>query len=184
MRSRIGLTLVELVVVLLVLAALSGLLVPLFAGTLQHANEVATQQSLVRVGDALRQYWSDTKHVPLDGIASVATDADRLHIDWLFTNPVTGDGTWDFSPATRIGWRGPYIVGSTGDMLVSGSPFLIDAWNHRIEIQDVDPTAALRDVRIVSGGSDGTIKTPASTATDSLTAADVGDDIYVALYLR
>lgn len=184
MRSTTGLTLVELVVVLSVLAALSGLLIPLFTGTLQDANEVSTERSLVQIRDAAMQYWLDTKHITLDGVTTVATEANRFDIDWLFASPVTGDTTWGFSANTRIGWRGPYISGSTGDIAVSSSPFLIDAWNNEIRIQDVDSTAALRDLRIVSGGPDGVIAIPASTATSALTSADVGDDIYVSLYVR
>lgn len=184
MRSRTGLTLIELVVVLLVLAAVSGLLVPLFAGTIQNANTVATERSLAKIRDATRLYWRDTKHVALDGMTSVATEANRFHVDWLFFNPVTGDSTWDFSVNTSIGWRGPYLAGSTGDMVAAGSPFMIDAWNNAIEIHDVDPLASLRDVRIVSGGPDGTISIPVATATSALTAADVGDDVYVHLSLR
>lgn len=184
MRSRTGLTLIELVVVLSILAALSGVVVPLFTGTIHDAHEVATERTLVQVRDAMRQYWSDTKHVALDGTGTVATEANRLHTDWLFSNPVTGDSTQGFSANTRIGWRGPYLAGSTGSLAVSASPYLVDAWNHRIEIQDVDATLPVRDVRIVSGGPNGTIETPAATATTSLTPTAVGDDIYVSVYLR
>lgn len=184
MRSRTGLTLIELVVVLSVLAAISGLLAPLFTGTVQSANEVATERSLVQIRDALLDYWRDTKHISLDGVTTVASEANRFDTDWLFANPVTGDSTWDFSPNTLIGWRGPYLSGSTGDVIASGSPFLIDAWNREIKIQDVDPSASLRDVRIISGGPDGVISTAASTATSALTSADVGDDIYVAISVR
>jgi type II secretory pathway pseudopilin PulG len=174
----------ELVVVLAVLAAVSGLLIPLFTSNIHNANEVATERSLNMVRDALVDYWLDIKHVTLDGISTVATDADRLNIDWLFANPVTGDSTFDFNFNTLIGWRGPYVSESTGDLIVSGSPFLIDAWNNEITIQDVDPSSSLRDVRIVSGGPDGMITIPVATATSALTATDVGDDIYVALQLR
>jgi len=184
MHSRTALTLMELVVVLAVLAAVSGLLAPLFTGTIQNANEVATKQSLIQIRDALSDYWRDTKYVPLDGITTLATEANRLNIDWLFVNPVSGDSAVDFVPATQIGWRGPYLIGSTGDLSVANSPFMIDAWNQEIEIQDVDPNASLRDVRIVSGGPNRVIAIPTAAATDALTTADRGDDIYVPLTLR
>jgi len=174
----------ELVVVLAVLAAVSGLLAPLFTGTIQNANEVATKQSLIQIRDALCDFWNDTKHIPLDGITTVATEANRLSIDWLFANPVTGDSTVDFVPGTQIGWRGPYLIGSTGDLSVSSSPYMIDAWNQEIEIQDVDPNASLRVVRIVSAGPNRMIGIQAATATIALTTADIGDDIYVSLTLR
>jgi len=182
--SRDGMTLMELVVVLAVLAGLSGLLVPLLAGTIQTANDVSTERSLVNAQEALMDYWRDTKHITLDGITSVATESNRLSIEWLFENPVTGDATHDFSSQTQIGWRGPYLAGSTGDAVAAGYPLLIDAWNHEIVIQDVDPTASFRDVRIVSAGPDGVLTIGAATATAALTAAEVGDDVYVALSLR
>ena len=126
----------------------------------------------------------DVKHVSLDGVTTVATDADRLNTDWMFANPVTGDSTFDFDVNTSIGWRGPYLSKSVGSLVVSGSSVVIDAWKNELTIQDVDPLSSLRDVRIVSGGPDGTITIPVATATDSLTATEVGDDIYVALELR
>lgn len=184
MYTRPAHTLIELVVVLALLVAVSGVLVPLFSGTIHNAHHVATEQSLRQVRDALIHYWLDTKHVALDGVTTVATNADRLNVDWLFANPVTGDDTFDFDLNTLIGWRGPYLAESTGNLLLSGSPFLIDAWNNEIEIQDVDPLLSARDVRIVSGGPDGTITIPSATATTALTDTEIGDDIYVALQLR
>jgi type II secretory pathway pseudopilin PulG len=184
MHSRNALTLMELVVVLAVLAAVSGLLAPLFSGTMQNANEVVTKRSLQEIGDALSDFWRDTKHVPLDGITTFANEADRLSVDWLFANPVTGESTWGFSPSTTIGWRGPYIAGSTGNVAAASSPSLIDAWNQEIKIHDVDSTASLRDVRVVSGGPNRVIDIPPTKPTGALTTTDIGDDIYVTLTLR
>jgi len=181
---RSGLTLIELIVVLLVVAGLSGLLVPLFAGTIQNAQQVATRASLIQIRDALSEYWRDTKHVPLDGVTTVATESDRFDITWLMTNPVTGDTSVDFAASTRIGWRGPYLNASTGDAVAYGSPLMIDAWNQPIVVQDVDPTASLRDVRVVSGGPNGVVDVPGATATASLSVADIGDDLYVTLSVR
>ena len=182
MRSRNGLTLIELVVVLSILAAVSSLMVPLFTGTMQDAVDTATRRTLLIARDAMCRYWADTKHVPLDGVTTVATEADRLQIRWLLLNPVTGDTTQDFLPNTRIGWRGPYVASATGGS--AASPALVDAWNRAVVVQDVAPAAQPRDVRIVSGGPDGAVDIPAATATSALTAADVGDDVYVAFSLR
>ena len=182
MRSRNGFTLVELVVVLSILAAVSSLMVPLFTGTVQDAATTATRRTLIAARDAMCRYWADTKHVPLDGVTTTAAEADRLQIRWLLLNPATGDTSQDFSPNTRIGWRGPYIANATGGS--AASPALVDAWNKAVVAQDVAPAVSPRDVRIVSGGPDGVIDIPAATATSALTAADVGDDVYVAFSLR
>jgi type II secretory pathway pseudopilin PulG len=184
MRARTAVSLIELIVVLSILAAFSCLLIPCFSGTIEDANEVATKKSLVEIRDALIAYWLDIKHVTLDGMTTVAANSDRLHIDWLFANPVTGDQAFDFDFNSLIGWRGPYLAESTGSLIVAGSPFVIDAWNNEIKIHDVDPSASQRDVRIVSGGPDGTITIPTATATSALTTNEIGDDIYVALQLR
>lgn len=181
---RNALTLIELIVVLTILAALSGIMLPLFAGTIQNANAVATDRTLTVIRTALTDYWRDTKWIPLDGILTVADESNRLHIDWLYNNPISGDNVPNFDPNTALGWNGPYLSGSTGTPHSPGYPTLIDAWNQVIVIQDVNPALSLRDVRIVSGGPNKVIDIPAATATSALTATDIGDDQYVALTLQ
>jgi hypothetical protein len=122
--------------------------------------------------------------IPLDGIATTADESNRLHIDWLYNNPVSGDTVPSFDRNTLLGWNGPYLSGSTGTPHSPGFPTLIDAWNEVIVVQDVNPTVPLRDVRVVSGGPNKVIDIPAATATSALTDADIGDDLYVALTLQ
>lgn len=182
--KRLGLTLVELVVVLAVIAALAGVLTPVYTGVVADANERATTASLYRIGESTARYWSDAKLVPLDGISTTAIESERFEMQWLFFNPVSNDRVQDFDPYTKIGWRGPYLLASTGDPDISLTPFMVDAWNNTIVMQDVDSTATVRDVRIVSAGPDGVVDIPSSTATVDLTINDIGDDIYVALSLH
>ncbi len=181
---RKALTLIELIVVLTIIAALSGILVPLFAGTIQSANHVATERTLIGIREGLAEYWRDTKLISLDGIITVADESNRLHIDWLYNNPVTGDNTQDFDKNSLVGWRGPYLSNATGDPQSPNYPYLVDAWNQLVEIQDISPGSSLRDVRIVSGGPNKVIDIPLAVATGSLTETDIGDDIYVALTLQ
>ncbi len=183
-HHRHAMTLLELVVVLAVLVATSSVLVPLFSGTLQSAQEDSTRRTLLVARAALLDYWSDTRLIAMDGIITAATENDRLDLIWLFRNPVSNDGTIDFAPPTRIGWRGPYVASSTGDLIAAGYPHLIDAWNQELAVQDVNPATAPRDVRIVSGGPNGIVEIPSATATAALTPTDMGDDIYVALRLH
>ena len=184
MATRKALTLVELVIVLCILAALSSLVVPLCSDNVASAAETVTRASLTEVRDAMLKYWQDTKHVTLNGITSYAVETSRFDIAWLFDNPVTNDRTVQFDANTRIGWNGPYMAGTTADVVAWGGFTLLDGWNREIQVQYVDPTAELKDVRLVSAGPNGVIDMPAGTATTALTAANVGDDIYVALALR
>lgn len=184
MVPRYAFTLVEMIVVLMILAALSSVVAPLLSQSVHDANRISTQTSLTAVRDALVKYWSDTKHLPMDGITTSATESNRLDIDWLFRNPTSGDQVQDFDPNTKIGWRGRYLNHSTGDEIAAGKWLIVDAWNTELVVQDVAPSSTPRDVRIVSAGSNGVVDTPGATATDLLTVADTGDDLYVVLSLR
>ncbi len=184
MQTRTGMTLAELVIALAILCGLSSIVVPMLSQTMHSAREDATLSTLHATQRSVAQYWSDTKLVVLDGLVTVADESNRFHIDWLFHNPVSDDTTIDFDPITKIGWHGPYVVGSTADVVLAGNSALIDGWANLIELQDINPSASLRDVRVVSAGPNGVIDIPAGIATDTLTATDVGDDLYVALKLR
>ena len=181
MYTRKGFTFFELIITLAVLVAISGLLVPLCNEHYASATETATNATLHHVRLAVMDYWRDTKHVELDGVTTHAAEAERFSPDWLFLDPVSNDLTVDYSPTTRIGWNGPYAE-PTG--FASGTPQLIDAWNRAIVIQYVTPSASVKEVRVVSAGSDGVVDIPAATPTSALTPADVGDDLYVTIMLR
>jgi type II secretory pathway pseudopilin PulG len=184
MVTRNALTLVELVVVLCILVALSGLVLPICSGNLTTAAETATRSSLTQIRDAMMDYWRDTKAVTLDGVSSYAIESQRFDLEWLFSNPVTNDTTNQFDPNSRMGWDGPYIAGTTADVVQWGGMTLLDGWNHQIVVQYVNPSDELKDVRVVSAGPNGVIDIPAAIATSALTSGNVGDDIYVAIALR
>lgn len=174
MKTRNAFTLIELIVVLSILIALSGVVLPLCSENLSSANETVTRSTLAEAHQAVLQYWHDTKFVELNGVTTVATESQRFDLSWLFASPVTNTSTVQFDPNLRTGWNGPYIATST----------LVDAWNHSLSVQYVNPSGSLKDVRIVSAGPNGIVDIPAGTATSSLTASSIGDDLYVALTLR
>lgn len=184
MPARTAMTLAELVVVLFILAALGGVMVPMCTENMGSAADNVTRASLAEIRNAMLQYWQDTHDVVLDGITTSATEADRFEIAWLFSNPVTGDKTVQFDPNVRSGWNGPYLTGASAEVAVWGADVMLDGWNREIIVQYVNPGSNLRDVRIVSPGPNGVIDLPAGTATDLLTSADIGDDVYVAAALR
>lgn len=183
MKTRNAFTLIELIVVLGILAALSGIVLPLCSENLSSASETATRSTLTEARNAMLQYWHDTKFVNLDGVTTVATEPQRFRISWLFANPVTNTTTVQFDPNLRTGWNGPYLATSTAD-ITAGGPNLVDAWNQTLSVQYVNPNDHLKDVRIVSAGRNGVVDIPAVTATSALTPSSIGDDLYVALMLR
>jgi len=107
---RTALTLLELVVVVTILVALACLVVPLTAGTTDHARRTATRATQAAIVQAIMGapgsvgFYADLGHFPAD-------PAD------LLTKPA---GSPDYDPTTGRGWRGPYL-------LISG--ILRDAWD-------------------------------------------------------
>lgn len=181
MNTRLALSLLELIAVLCILAGLSAIAIPLYSDQSHKASETVTRSTLIEVQRAMQQYWHDTKWIPLDGVNSVAEEPQRFDLVWLFRNPVTNDATLDFDPNTRIGWNGPYLIGSTAD---EGTPTILDGWGNPLHVQYVNHFGSPIDVRIVSSGIDASVDIPNTTATSLLTPANTGDDLYVALQLR
>jgi type II secretory pathway pseudopilin PulG len=116
-----GMTLLEITVVLLVLIALAGLVVPYVGGTGSAAMCKTTDAALQAVKQAIMGgaagpgYYADT----LGSYPSDQGDAD-YNLKYLF---VAGDGNgadpvadWpEYNPKTDTGWRGPYLL--TGSVI-------------------------------------------------------------------
>ena len=82
-NPQTGLTLVELVVVLTIMVAVAGLVVPRLQRTSDNTTEVASRANLVAVRDAVTRYWLDTKYEVLPGPpATAGSDTDTT----LFAN--------------------------------------------------------------------------------------------------
>jgi prepilin-type N-terminal cleavage/methylation domain-containing protein len=104
-----GFTLLELLVVVVIIAALAVLVVPQLSGVSDDAEKTVTLASMTALRDGLMGSAShpglvqDMKFVP--GFSSV-----RLRIHHLFA----GEGLEPFSVETGRGWRGPYVRASSG----------------------------------------------------------------------
>jgi type II secretory pathway pseudopilin PulG len=97
-----GMTLLELTVVLLVLIALAGVVIPYTADEGGRTACIATDATLANVRDAI-----------LGGTAGVGYLSDLgaypdSPLNDLFTQPA---GAFPFNPTTGRGWRGPYVQG-------------------------------------------------------------------------
>jgi prepilin-type N-terminal cleavage/methylation domain-containing protein len=179
--KRRGLTLLELIVVLLVLVALAGIAVPLVdhvisgpafqtpSGT-KSAQQIASETTMLRIreaimgGDGNPGYYGDMQELP-------------EHMEDLFVRPA---GAAAFDPDTKLGWRGPYLLTATGtysandDYGTEDAPAVIDAWGNTIVIQHPasgDPDYA----RLVSAGPDEVLNTPQDP--DAPSKLSCGDDI-------
>ena len=218
-----GLTLIELIVVLVVLVALGAIIVPMFGNAGEDAREQSTRATMSRVAEAIvgpggyaevMSYARDPggsgtddrigegSGLPWPSDTDQINDgrADHPQLSFLFTAPA---GLPDYDPATRIGWRGPWLstvtatpyevtgtftavygLGDGRDGLPDDDLAPIDGWGNPIVIQLPDVSASvitdeeIEHVRLVSAGPDGVINTPDNV----LAPTDVGDDLV--LFLR
>lgn len=196
---RQGLTLIELIVVLAILIGLASLLVPVLTSSREDSAEQTTQASLVALRAAVIQQYQDTRFINYDGTNTVAVEANRFHLRWLFENPVTGDRTIGFDPVARTGWNGPYLASNTGiydenqgnlgtDYGTDDDPTVVDSFTGTAIVCQVVPGSNPLDVRLVSAGFNGNIDIDQNDATVDLDqeggTESTGDDIYVAFTLR
>ncbi|MEO0795711.1 MAG: prepilin-type N-terminal cleavage/methylation domain-containing protein [Verrucomicrobiota bacterium] len=183
-RQTSGFTLLELLTVLTIMAAVGGIVVTTLgsgltvvdgAGRSVTGEAVATQATFIEIEKALmgsrEQSGYHTHNLELPSrIAGLLIDVDGL-------------GSFDFT--SHLGWNGPYLF-DTGarygdatepadaDNFTStygndSDPAILDAWGKPIVLQQSDTT----DARLVSAGPNQILETDPSNAVD----ADRGDDL-------
>jgi prepilin-type N-terminal cleavage/methylation domain-containing protein len=125
-----GLTLMELVVVVAILAFLAGMvsfnLAPnqlTFggAGGNKTAGRIATEATMLEVRDAIlgrgsnAGYWQDMNRdvwfwpMKLEWLARPPVDAFLLPFDADYATTAYYNGMMSYNTTTRVGWRGPYL---------------------------------------------------------------------------
>jgi len=199
-----------LLVVLAVLVALAGLVVPLLSpsnvgadsdgdGQTETAQAVTTETSLTRLRDVL----AGTPQRPglRQDLAGVSADRWlQMRMADLFrsrTDPPDWSGVLpEFDPQTGLGWRGPYLLQSSGlyevnvpagftaDYGADGDRAIYDGWGRPIVVQwpsTSDPDKdRVRRGRLVSAGENRVLETdPSVLDPDPTDPADVGDDLVV-----
>lgn len=189
-------TLVELLVVLILLVALAGVVVPLMGQAVDNAEQQGTRASLQRMraaimGDANHPgYYTDLRRLPRT-VADLylVPDDDVAYLPASF---------YSYDPIKQRGWRGPYLATQSGRYAIDNArgytasygdnddPASLDGWLRPIVLQR--PTVGTDDerdqyVRLVSAGPDGVIDSPTTALTPTdLTPALRDDD--VVLFLR
>jgi prepilin-type N-terminal cleavage/methylation domain-containing protein len=183
-RQPSGLTLLEIVIVVAILAILAGFIIPMLDSYAASSKITAAQASLATIRDAIMGtpdkpgYLSDTGQLP-------NTLAD------LFIQP---PGMPTYNRDTSRGWRGPYLLNSMAALSSSNSPqgfilgapassyttpygalgsepygntndpVIIDPWGNAIFLQwPTSGSSAAQNqefVRLISAGPNKTIDTP------------------------
>ncbi len=96
-RSAAGFTLIELMVVLVIIAVITGLVAQNFIGRDQQAMRQAVQADFNTIENALQMYRLDNSHYP----------SNEQGLDALLNEPAG-------SPEPR-NWRGPYLRSAPRD---------------------------------------------------------------------
>ena len=200
--GRGGLTLLELMVVLLILIATALILIPSFsnieivtpAGDSQSPVKIATQATLNTVRDAIAG-----EDGVIETLSHKSNALPRKINDLVQEDPPehlseSAPELQKYDPVNNIGWHGPYI-NPTGRN-ATGEPTIVDGWGNELELQidfdkngTVDQTES-KYIRVVSAGPNGQIETPADVSnmkpgkneTSELTLSECGDDMV--LFLR
>lgn len=120
-RDRLGLTLLEMLLVLVILTALGSLLIPSLSWMGQRSQRLATQENLRRLRElVVNEYQVDMGELPRPSVNAYAgaspTRLNHPQLVYLFVNPDThedGDLTNDFVVQGTIlsgrRWQGPYV---------------------------------------------------------------------------
>ncbi len=205
-RDRLGLTLMELVVVLAVIAALGSIVVANLSQSLAGSREVVVRSTLGELRTAVLDHYRhdmyETLPRPVD-----PSRLDHPQLAYLFVNPELNPSTnspaalqtWTFDPVSRRGWRGPYVrdagvgryvvnelTGFTRRYGEAGDPMPLDPWGGPVVLQEPQPTGvppaeAARYARLVSAGPNGVLDTPPDVLVPSL--AEQGDDLLLYLWV-
>jgi prepilin-type N-terminal cleavage/methylation domain-containing protein len=183
LQQKHAMTLLELLIVVAVLVALAGLVIPMFSDIATRAADVTTRATLTAIARAI----TGVPEAPgfRQDLGKLPTAIGDLLV--IGSHPT-------FEPASARGWRGPYLLhhgavyaidaskGFTTAYGSAGSPTLRDAWGNPIVLQfpakaGTDFTAEEKStyVRLISAGPDGVLDTPADVLMPASAARD--DDL-------
>lgn len=198
-RTADGFTLMEVIVVLTVVAALVALLTPMIIGYIDDAQKGRAANDAQQIAAAVLKMFSDTGKFPFkkDGAGSNSRDAVN-DAELLFSSEgsdatdATG-GSWNLATTNKDSIENQLITNTpfgdgtkkyptTGKSAWKG-PYLdkpkADPWGNKfyVNIGKADPAAASpKAVVVISAGPNGKLETNADQAATTA-IAPVGDDI-------
>ncbi len=200
--DRQGLTLLELMVVLLILIATALIVTPSFnslkvvtpSGKSETPTAIATQATLNTVREAIAGEDGVIESLSHKTNALPRKIHDLVHEHAPEHMADAAPELQEYDPINKIGWNGPYVR-ATGRS-ETGEPTIVDAWGNELELQidfnrdgKVNQTES-KYIRVVSAGPNGEIETPADLTNmkpgedelSELTLSECGDDLV--LFLR
>lgn len=165
-----GLTLLELLIVLTILVALSTIIVPTMGYLGRRSQSLAARENLYRLQElVVNRYWADMGELPrpavdLDENVLETGRLDHPQLRYLFVNPdraANGNDPFIYQKSATLlsgrAWQGPYLshtgarytvtdTDGTGDGFTSrygldDDPAVLDAWGRPIVLQVADESA-------------------------------------------
>ncbi len=166
-RLHRGLTLLELLIVLTILVALSTIIVPTMGYLGRRSQSLAARENLYRMQELLvNRYWSDMGELPrpavdVDGNVIEPDRLDHPQLRYLFVNPdraADADDPFVYQKSANMlsgrTWQGPYLShtgarytitdadgSGTGFTDRYGEAAVLDAWGRPIVLQVPDESA-------------------------------------------
>jgi len=114
-KKEKGFTLVELMVVIIILAVLTGIAIPSYLALRNRARNQATRSEMQNIGTAISIYEADIGSNPATGLAALTTA--------LETEPVAGEGAY-MSPVPQTdAWGIAYVY-----VLAAGGTYTLTSW--------------------------------------------------------
>lgn len=110
MKKTRGFTLIELMVVMAIVATLVAIVAPRYFRHLDHTKEVALQQTLTVVRDAIDKYYADKGKYP----ATLEELVEQRYLRSLPVDPVSDSKeTWELLPPPDAADGGVYDLHSS-----------------------------------------------------------------------
>jgi len=197
-----GLTLLELLIVLVILIATALIIFPTFnkiditspSGESNSPVEIATQATLNTVREAMAGEDGVIESLSHKTNALPREINDLLKEDAPAHMEESAPELKNYDPVNKIGWHGPYVHATGRNE--TGEPTIVDGWGNELELQvDFDQDGTINQteskfIRVVSAGPNGQIETPDDIANmkpgenevNELTLSECGDDLV--LFLR
>lgn len=152
--NRLGFTLMEIMVVIIVIAVLASVAGPMIGSITDQGRASATKSKLSALKSAMIAYQNDVGRFPFCGastVANMATSYTGASNDCLGLTPESnvlvneelGCVSFGITNYTRR-WKGPYMDSDPGD-------FMMDSWGTKIEYLTV---AGHTQIYLQSAGAD------------------------------